>query len=426
MASGQQRQSLPPKPDRRAASVLRQVVRGVGDALASPGGLSANGSRPRDAAVHTLVLTILRRRATLDWLIDGVASGPTRDEVRRVLWWALAEALYLDGLPVPVIVDTAVGHLALRNRGEAAFANAVLRRLLAPGREAVLAEVRAHAPPWVSLDLGPALYGVWSRRFSPDALAALAARLLEPAPVVVRCRRGGSDAGAEGIEPIPPADWAPEAALYRCTDPAAFFASPAWRRRAFYVQDPSTLLAPGLLAVREGERVADLCCAPGGKALVLSEAAGPGGKVVCLDRSRTRLARVRENLGGGPAVRLLAGDARRPPFRGESFDAVLLDVPCSNTGVVRRRPDVRWHFSPAGRDELAAQQALMLAAGARLVRPGGRLVYSTCSLEPEENTVVVQGFLGANREYSLERERLLEPGDTHDGAYAALIRRNPA
>lgn len=412
---------MPAKGDRRAALLLRQVDTAVRAALGTAGpGLGASRSAT-DATARALLMLILRRRATLDWLIDRFASGRTRDAVRRVLCWALAEALYMDGLPVPVIVDTAVGHLSRRSRAEASFANAVLRRILAPGREAVLAAVRAEAPPWVRLDLGQPLYSAWSSRLSPGALEALALRLQEPAPVVVRCRRGALAEGVGGIEPLPPVAWAPEGALYRCVDAAVFFASEAWQQRAFYVQDASTLLAPGLLGVRAGERVADVCCAPGGKALLLSEAAGPGGCVVCLDRSLARMGRVRENLAGAANVRLLVGDARRGPCREGAFSAVLLDVPCSNTGVVRRRPDVRWHFTPAGRDELAIEQGRILAASARLLAPGGRLVYSTCSLEPEENTAVVRGFLAQQSGYHLERECLLEPGDWHDGAYAALV-----
>jgi 16S rRNA (cytosine967-C5)-methyltransferase len=415
--------TLPPKADRRAALVLRQVEAALGDVLSSAGGDGPAARAAAGATTHQVLMVVLRRRATLDWLIARASNGSTRERVRRVLWWALAEALFLDGLPVPVIVDTAVEDLKLHSRGEGAFANALLRRILNPGRAAVLATVHSEAPEWVRLDLGEALHAAWSQRLATPALTALAALLQEPAPLVARLRQGADPTGAAGLEPLPAVDWAPTAALYRCTDAAAFFASPAWQRRAFYIQDASTLLAPALLEVREGERVVDLCCAPGGKAVLLSEAAGPGGQVDCVDRSPERMARVRENLGAATNVRLRVADARLTPFANGAFDAALLDVPCSNTGVVRRRPDVRWHFSAASRNELAAEQAQILAAAARLVRPGGRLVYSTCSLEPEENGAVVQDFLAERPGYRLEYERLLLPTAEHDGAYAARLRR---
>lgn len=423
MPMDQNTSSLPPKADRRAALLLRQVEAALSERLGSVGGEGPAARAASGAMAHQVLMVILRRRATLDWLIGRASSGQTRERVRRVLWWALAEALFLDGLPVPVIVDTAVEDLKLHSRGEGAFANALLRRLLGPGRAAVLATVQSEAPAWVRLDLGEALYAAWSCRLPPATLAATAAALLEPAPLVARLRQGADPGGAAGLEALPAVDWAPSAALYRCVDAPAFLASPAWQRRAFYLQDASTLLAPALMAVREGERVVDLCCAPGGKSVLLSEAAGPSGKVDCVDRSAERMARVRENLGTAANVRLLVADARCTPFANGAFDAALLDVPCSNTGVVRRRPDVRWHFSAASRDELAIEQAQILAAAARLVRPGGRLVYSTCSLEPEENGAVVQGFLAERPGYSLEVERLLLPGHDHDGAYAARLRR---
>lgn len=416
--------SIPPKADRRAALLLRRVDSALRTVLATAGGESPE-RLPADATAHNVLMTVLRRRATLDWLIDRGSSGRTRDRVRRVLWWALAEALFLDGLPVPVIVDTAVEDIKAESRGEGAFVNALLRRVLAPGREAVLAAVVAEAPPWVRLDLGQALYEAWQSRLTAADLAALAAVLQEPAGLVVRHRRDADASGVAGVERLPAVDWAPDAVLYRCTDAAAFFASPAWARRAFYVQDASTLLAPALLAARAGERVADLCCAPGGKSLLLSEAVGGSGTVVCVDRSAARMERVRENLTGATNVRLLVADACQVPLDDAEFAAVLLDVPCSNTGVVRRRPDVRWHFSAAGRDELAAGQGRILEAAARLVCPGGRLVYSTCSLEPQENGAVVGAFLGAHAEFALDRERQLLPCREYDGAYAArLVRRS--
>ena len=415
--------TLPPKAERRAGLLLRQVCRALPVVLANPGGEAEVGRSAPDALAHQVLMLILRRRATLDWLIDGACSRPPADRLRHVLWWALAEALFLDGLPLPVIVDTAVESLKDGSRGAASFANAVLRRLLAREREAVLAAVQSEAPAWVRLDLGQALYTVWAGRLDAATLAELAARLQQPAPLVARLRQGGEASPATGLEPLAAVPWAPGERLWRVVDAPAFFASPAWARRAFYLQDPSTLLAPKLLAAGPGERVADLCCAPGGKAVLLSEAVGPTGCLVCVDRSAGRMVRVRENLGTASQVRLLVGDARNAPFPDEHFDALLLDVPCSNTGVVRRRPDVRWHFSASGRDDLARTQASILAASARLVRPGGRLVYSTCSLEPEENGGVVHAFLAQHPDYVLETEHLLYPADDHDGAYAARLGR---
>lgn len=403
-----------------AARVLTAVDRILRDMLDSPRG-NDDSLAGAPALVRHIVLTIMRRRATLDWLIDSARRGRVRPRLRRGLWWALTQALFLDGLPPAVAVDTLVGFLRRKSPTEARLANALCRTLLAPGREAVLRSVREQAPPWVVLDLGEALYSRWEKRLSAETLASLAAVLREPAPLVFRVRSGYPAPEGEGIEPLPDPDWAPEARLFRCDDPGAFFSSEAWRRGEYYVQDPATLLAPAFMEARPGECVADLCCAPGGKTLILAEAVGEGGTVIGMDRSPRRLRRFRENISREKSCRVLAGDACFPPFASESFDAVLLDVPCSNTGVLRRKPDVRWHFHARKVRELAELQALILRRSARLVRPGGRLVYSTCSLEPEENTLLVERFLAEQADFRLTRERQVLPAVLHDGAYAAQL-----
>mgnify|MGYP002641950077 CR=1 FL=1 len=405
-----------------ASDVLRAVELALIDVLGSPGGGSSGV--PDDPMVRHIVLTILRRRATLDWLIDAASTGRVRPRVRRGLWWALAEALYLDGLPAAVAVDTLVGSLRRKSPVEARFANALCRSILAPGRDAVLQDVRASAPAWVALDLGQELYACWSERLDREHLGELALLLQEPAPVVCRWRRPGVSPPLDGLQRLPPFPWAPDSELLLCTSPAVVFRSEAWQRHDMYVQDPSTLLAPTLLGGMAGEVVADLCCAPGGKALMLSEAVGASGRVVCMDRSPQRLQRVLENLAGVSNCRVVAGDACAPPLKAATFAAVLLDVPCSNTGVVRRRPDVRWHFTRKGRDEVARLQARILRGAADLVCSGGRLVYSTCSIEPEENGMQVRMFLAEHPDFHWVSEHELLPGPLHDGAYAALLRRD--
>src|SRR5690606_21385297 len=166
------------------------------------------------------------------------------------------------------------------------------------------------------------------------------------------------------------------------------------------VQDPAAALVVRYAAVPEGSTVLDLCAAPGGKALGLAERAG---YVAAADLSLSRLERVRENaarVGLDARVGLIAADARRPPFR--PADAVLLDAPCTGTGTFRRHPDGRWRLQPEQLEELVALQGEMLAAAASLVRPGGVLVYATCSLESEENERQVESFLAGQPRFRRE------------------------
>ena len=178
----------------------------------------------------------------------------------------------------------------------------------------------------------------------------------------------------------------------------------------FYIQDPGPVGAGP--AVPFGEQVADLCCAPGGKALLLAEALRGQGRLHCFDRAEAKLSRVRENLAGFANVSIAVGDATKPQLPSASLDALMLDVPCSNSGVIRRRPDVRWAFSEASLRELTALQAQILRAGAALLKPGGRLVYSTCSIENEENQAQVRAFRFASTSQREQRFAI------YDGAYA--------
>ncbi|HYE92306.1 MAG TPA: RsmB/NOP family class I SAM-dependent RNA methyltransferase, partial [Terriglobales bacterium] len=191
-------------------------------------------------------------------------------------------------------------------------------------------------------------------------------------------------------------------------------------------------------AIPAGARVADLCAAPGGKGVVL---AGAGAWVVASDLSPPRLGRIaqtRARLGLSAALALLTADARRPPLRAGSFDAVLLDVPCTGTGTLRRHPDGKWRLRPEDLAALVQLQREILEAAADLVKPGGVLVYATCSLEPEENEEQVEAFLGRDDRFEpAPGDHGLDPALTDgngrllalphrtgfDGAFAARLHR---
>ena len=204
-----------------------------------------------------------------------------------------------------------------------------------------------------------------------------------------------------------------------------------------YLQDPATRLAPALAAPRAGEDWLELCAAPGGKTFQLADAMGTG-RIVAVDRVGGRMKRFEENVarwragGGQAAITLIGADvlaltaaelvARELPGQ---FDGVLIDVPCSNTGVIRHRVDSKWRLKPGEFDQLAEIQERMLAAAAAFVRPGGRVVYSTCSLEPEENEQVIESFLEseAGRGFVLEDSAQGRPWEHgHDGAGAFRLR----
>ncbi len=385
------------------------------------------GTARGNPRLYNAVLTVFRRWVQLTWIIDQLRRKRVRPATRRTLLWGIAQILYGRGLPPPIVTDVCVGFLRTRRRdpGGARFANAVLRRL-AENPEEWRRRLRESAPPHVRLGLPKPLFLRWRRRWGNAETARLAALFRSPGPVTVRLRAGAPapDPEALGLLPLPRFDWAPETPFYNVRNPEAFFRSPAWKKGIFYAADPAALLAPRMLAPAPGEWIADLCAAPGGKSLALHEAC-PNLTLVCMDRSPRRLQRLIRNLRAAETpAHCLRADARAAPFRPEQLDAILLDVPCSNTGVFRRKPDACLRFHPRALDDITRLQAEMLDNAASACRPGGRIAYSTCSLEPEENQTQVRRFLERRPQFSLVREQTLLPTQLHDGAYAALLARN--
>ncbi|HWA87932.1 MAG TPA: RsmB/NOP family class I SAM-dependent RNA methyltransferase, partial [Opitutus sp.] len=238
-----------------------------------------------------------------------------------------------------------------------------------------------------------------------------------------------------GFFEIPPGRWAE--------------VEPLLKSGKIYLQDPGTRLAVDLLAPQAGEVVLDACAAPGGKSLLIADAmagekrgggAAPPetsrGRLVAMDLPGARIDRLRENLSRVPAavdVALVQGDLRENPaalFKEHKlpaeYAAVLLDVPCSNTGVMRHRVDVKWRLQEGDFHKHPRQQLALLTAAARLVAPGGRIVYSTCSIDTEENEHVVREFLASRggAVFALEASAASYPWIAgHDGAAAFLLRK---
>jgi 16S rRNA (cytosine967-C5)-methyltransferase len=215
-------------------------------------------------------------------------------------------------------------------------------------------------------------------------------------------------------------DWLEENLVFELKSHPPFGKLASFQGGYFYVQDPSTLLAVHALDPQPGETVLDLCAAPGGKLTYIAQRMENKGRVVAHDTSGDRLKLIEENcsrLGVTIAQTVLPSNLDSRPA---AFDRVLVDAPCSNTGVMRRRVDLRWRIRAEEIERLRATQLDLLELAATRLKPGGTLVYSTCSLEPEENELVVREFLGANSNFKLESQRELVPfTDGTDGAFVA-------
>jgi len=239
---------------------------------------------------------------------------------------------------------------------------------------------------------------------------------------------GRAALAAEGLEARPGAH--PRVLRLASEDAKALVHSAPFRAGRLVVQGEAALAAAELVGARAGERVLDVCAAPGGKTTLLLEA---GARVTAVDASAERLARVSEAAerlslpDGLTAVAADATEAWEDPTGAEPYDAALVDAPCANTGVLAARPGARWRFGPTTLRELGRLQERLLDAAAARVRPGGRLVWSTCSLEPEEGEQRVRAFLAAHPDWTqVEAHEALPDGGPEspvDGGHRALLRR---
>jgi len=356
-----------PQPTRRAALDLLEAVIGRGrpleEALAAMPGSIAGRDR---AAAHRIAAMVLRRPGSLDAVLEPFLRRDPPMAVRQALRMGAAELLLL-GTPAHAAVNGAV---AVVPKPFAGLVNAVLRKVAAAGPAALdgLDDGRLDTPPW--------LWSAWHAAHGP-AVRAIALAHRQEAPLDLTLAPGAE--APEGGVALPGGSWRYPAGT-RVTELAGF------AEGRFWVQDAAAALPARLLAVQPGERVADLCAAPGGKTAQLVAA---GGVVTAVERDPRRVVRLRENLARlGMAAIVVEADAAGWDGGGARFDAVLLDAPCTATGTIRRHPDVPFLKRPTDVPSMAAVQRGLLAAAARLLAPGGRLVFATCSLQREEGEAV--------------------------------------
>jgi 16S rRNA (cytosine967-C5)-methyltransferase len=401
--------------------------------------------------VRALVGAEVRRRGTLRALLAHYARGPTSRDLAAHLRLGLTQLFFLDRIPDHAALSETVDAVA-RTVGfsKKRAANAVLRAALRDRRAGhagdprrdligrdlhvaadVFRDPAEHPALWAedALSLPAPLYKRWQKRHGPERARALAEWFLNEPPL---CLRGvgvgcgpaelAAELAAAGVETRP--GFHPRTLRVASADAEAVLACETFRAGHATLQGESALASAELVGAEPGLRVLDLCAAPGGKTAVLAEA---GARVTAVDDDPARVELLRATLARlhlAPAVEVVLGDAADPALPG-AFDAVLVDAPCSNTGVLGARPCARWRFSPSHLASLVALQSRLLAAGAARVRPGGRLVWSTCSLEPEENGQLVRRFLAEHGEFELaeEREALPGAGGPADGGYAARLER---
>ena len=401
-------------------------------------------SPPDRHLCQELAYGIVRWQATLDWLIarktDARAQKPALQNLLRL---GLYQIFWLDRIPNHAAVHETV-ELARQSgfHTQTGFINAVLRGYLREFdvTKRLLAELKTQQPH-LGYSHPEWLVTRWQARWGADRSAQLMEWNNTPPKAFARVNTLKADPGKllaqwreEDVEyDFVCRDWIEENAVFELKSHAPLSRLPSFQQGLFYVQDPSTLFAVRELDPQPGETVLDLCAAPGGKLTVVAQLMRNDGRLLAHDTTPERLELIKQNCArlGVTCVQTVLPSALNSLARhsgaavaqpSTAFDRILIDAPCSNTGVMRRRVDLRWRISQREIERLRTTQLELLCQAASLLKPGGRLVYSTCSLEPEENSDVVTKFLAAHADFRLEQSRELLPFvEGVDATYVARL-----
>ncbi|HXI69726.1 MAG TPA: 16S rRNA (cytosine(967)-C(5))-methyltransferase RsmB [Verrucomicrobiae bacterium] len=418
-----------------------------------------------------IVYGVVRWQAALDWLILRKTTGrEQKPALQNLLRLGLYQIFWLDRIPDHAAVHETVELAKQGGFGpQAGFINAVLRGYLREADETkkLLADLKISQPAlgWSQPEW---LVARWQKRWGADKTAQLLEWNNTPPKTFARINtlkfRSSRREEAQASDSHPPSrithtnrqsllasaattelrdagelltlwreenveydfktcDWTGENLVFELKAHPPLHSLGSFRNGWFYIQDPSTLLAVSELDPQPGETVLDLCAAPGGKTTFIAQLMNNEGRLVAQDVSEDRLKLIRENCTrlGVRCVEAVLPSTLNSQLS-TTFDRILVDAPCSNSGVMRRRLDLRWRIQPDEIERLRATQLDLLGQAATRLKPGGVLVYSTCSLEPEENSEVVNAFLREHARFKLESERELLPfADNVDGAYVARL-----
>lgn len=340
------------------------------------------------AFVQDLVYTVIRRLRPLRRILGEFVKTWPKGELEALLYVGAAQVLYMPDVPdFAAVNETVDAAKACENKSIAKVVNGVLRNLI---RRRDVLKLGSELETFPSV-----LVRRWTARFGEEKAEKLAAWHNQPAETYLARKDGTFVALERGM---------------KVTE------VPGFNEGEFIVQDPGTSIAIRLLDPQPGEKILDACAAPGGKSVQI---AWRGAELTACEVNPKRRRRLEENLR-----RLKLEVEVEGEIKPGEFDKVLVDAPCSNTGVFRRRPDARWNWTTEKLDSLVKLQSEILDVAASRVRVGGRLVYSTCSNEPDENERQVENFLNRHPEFALEEVSESIPYETgFDGAFAASLLR---
>ena len=392
----------------------------------------AAGLDPRDRGLAMLLAYgAVQRRRTLDHVLAQLCSRPLErldPPVLAALRLGAFELLFVEGAAEHAAVNESVELVKATGRGGAAFVNAVLRRVAREGR-GLLDQLSDDTPEGAAIvhSVPDWLAELWWRELGPAEARELLACANRPAESALRIN--ALRAPLDLPLPVSSGPAGPELPEGRVLhEPFDVFGSEEWRNGLVMPQSRGSMLVARMLAPQPGERVLDLCAAPGGKTTHLAALMGGEGELVAVEVHPGRAAALAQTCArmGAGNVEVSTRDGRELDA-GARFERVLVDPPCSGLGTLQSRPDLRWQDRRGQIGELVARQAALLRAGAAALAPGGTLVYSVCTISRAEGGDLVARFIAEGDRFELDDERQLLPHrDGTDGFYIARIRRRQA
>jgi 16S rRNA (cytosine967-C5)-methyltransferase len=397
-----------------AFDALRAVASAKSDLPAALAAVRPTLADERDRALaNDLVTGTLRWQNELDFLIAHFAKRPLAKldfDVLQILRLGAYQLLHLDRVPAAAAVNDAVAMTRRAKKSSAAgLVNAVLRGLSRTSRQSLPLPSREASPLdylEVSMSHPRWLASRWLDRFGFAATETWERFNNVAAPLTIRVNRLKTDAerltralSEQGVE-VSASRYAPDGLTVTSGNPLR---TPLAHTGQFFVQDEASQLVSLLALPQPGDTILDACASPGGKTTAIAAAADDRAHIVAADVRDARMHLLRETVAssGARGVRLVQANLEEGLPFGESFDVVFVDAPCSGLGIIRRDPDIRWRRREGDLARFRASQIAMLRNAAAAVKPGGRLIYSTCSSEPEENDQVVEEFLGSARRLKL-------------------------
>lgn len=419
-----------------ALDILLEVERGIRRATdILDDKLSKIRLEPRDTALVTqLVYGTIRMQGSLDWIICKISSRSLHKISPVALMsirLALYQLIYLDKIPEYAALNESV-EITKKKEGFSAskFVNAVLRKYLAQKESIIFPSREENMSLYLSIKYSHPQFLVerWIDGYGAEKTEDICRINNIPAPLFIRANalRKTRDElihrlKQEGVHAEPVEGFPVALRMIDCHAPASL---PSFREGLFYIQDISTMKVVHHLKPQQNENILDMCAAPGGKTTFIAEQMQKRGKVVACDSDPSKAKRIHENLSrlGISNVEVVVCDARELPkkYSAGSFDRVLLDAPCSNTGVFRRRVEARWRLKPDDFAKLPELQYKLLEAAAKMVKKDGVVVYSTCSIDLAENQEITKRFITEHSSFRLNLEESYLPVENgSDGGYIA-------